>query len=51
METYPRVLDADSMKHFVEVRTSEVCCRLESGEYTATGHSLKMLFTDVLHRN
>ena len=36
------------VEHFVEVRATEVCCRLQSGEYAATRHSLEMFFADVL---
>jgi len=36
------------VEYFVEVRTTEVCRRLESGEYAASRHSLEMFFAYVL---
>ena len=38
------------VEYFVEVGTTEVCCRLQSSEDAATRHSLEMFLADVLQQ-
>jgi len=51
METDPRMFGLHGVQYFVEVGTTEVRGCLETGEDTASGHSLEMFLTDVLQRS
>ena len=41
----------NGIENFVEIWSAEMCLCLQTGEDTATGHSLEVFFADVLNNN